>query len=492
MNWIKKIFSNDKPTNETKSTHARDNNTGSMKYFEVNIAGNLCSDNKCPCSGNEKLMPGKTMYAYISKDVVDFRKDALTLDALEKKQNNIIQKTDATLTFWDQGTVFPILVCEQGARLRGLNLKVASADAEYGFRTGKFPLRPTPLDNNSVTKNSNETTYGLNQECGNPDFSCPDCMSLWQEHQLETDLFCPNCGGRLNEYKKVLNINCFITTNLKGKIMSKFQLKLAFGILLLTMLSTIAIAGSDVYLLYIHEDNISVRAEPNGSAKTIYRPSLLTVLEVFDHESYSDWLGVISPNDKRGWVLKSDVNFDPNIASDPSIAKKGVIDREVAKKEMLNMWQTRFKNANPVCDICNVRLQRNSGYLLTSKHILSSRNYHVMLKQKYLNNYDRAVEMFEQDRTPWAVCESCIDKYFVDIPGSSNPKMLAAARDADNEQMQKKLEVIKKKYTLDQVREKMKSGKIWLVEDGNAIYPIVPNTVDDWILETLEKEQVQN
>ena len=38
----------------------------------------------------------------------------------------------------------PILVCEQGARLRKLDLKVAGADAAHWWRTGKVPLRPTP------------------------------------------------------------------------------------------------------------------------------------------------------------------------------------------------------------------------------------------------------------------------------------------------------------------------------------------------------------
>ena len=37
-----------------------------------------------------------------------------------------------------------ILMCKKGAELRGLNLKVARADAEHWWNTGLAPLRPTP------------------------------------------------------------------------------------------------------------------------------------------------------------------------------------------------------------------------------------------------------------------------------------------------------------------------------------------------------------
>ena len=39
----------------------------------------------------------------------------------------------------------PILVCEEGAKLRGIDMEVAAADAKRWWETGKVPLRPTPL-----------------------------------------------------------------------------------------------------------------------------------------------------------------------------------------------------------------------------------------------------------------------------------------------------------------------------------------------------------
>jgi hypothetical protein len=39
----------------------------------------------------------------------------------------------------------PILVCEQGAKRRALDLEVAQADAKRWWETGEVPLRATPL-----------------------------------------------------------------------------------------------------------------------------------------------------------------------------------------------------------------------------------------------------------------------------------------------------------------------------------------------------------
>src|SRR5205085_9119964 len=39
----------------------------------------------------------------------------------------------------------PVLMCEQGARLRNLDLGVAAADAKQWWETGQVPLRATPI-----------------------------------------------------------------------------------------------------------------------------------------------------------------------------------------------------------------------------------------------------------------------------------------------------------------------------------------------------------
>lgn len=39
----------------------------------------------------------------------------------------------------------PSLVCEQGAKLRNLDIEVAATDAKYWWKNGKVPLRATQL-----------------------------------------------------------------------------------------------------------------------------------------------------------------------------------------------------------------------------------------------------------------------------------------------------------------------------------------------------------
>ena len=86
----------------------------------------LCSDNNCPCP--ETVIPRGEGYLYISKEAVTFMKMKM-----KNKSNNIVFGP------------MPVLVCEQGAKLRGLDLKVAAADAALWWSEGKAPLRPTPL-----------------------------------------------------------------------------------------------------------------------------------------------------------------------------------------------------------------------------------------------------------------------------------------------------------------------------------------------------------
>lgn len=117
-----------------------------MEYFESDApAGNgLCSDNACPCP--EVSIPKGTGYIYIDQSLVDFRRKFPTLAAARKamQAQHEQRKTEfggGVSMFYSLG---PILVCEEGARLRGLNLEVAAADARHWWETGMVPLRATP------------------------------------------------------------------------------------------------------------------------------------------------------------------------------------------------------------------------------------------------------------------------------------------------------------------------------------------------------------
>jgi hypothetical protein len=132
-------------------------------YFEVQRPRSsrygVCSDNQCPCR-EDVLSPGNG-YLYISEDLVQFRKDALTLQEAEKKV--LSYRRQATII--GQDLYVPILMCRQGALRRGIDMAIAAADAEYFWETGLAPLRPTPkLKLNHQAKGYKSTTEILNEK----------------------------------------------------------------------------------------------------------------------------------------------------------------------------------------------------------------------------------------------------------------------------------------------------------------------------------------
>jgi hypothetical protein len=99
----------------------------------------LCSDRACPCP--ETPIPRGTGYLYISEEAVSFMRSTKTFRTGASGGSAIVMGP------------MPILVCEQGAKLRGIDLEVAAADARRWWETGKVPLRPTPLcTGNTATK----------------------------------------------------------------------------------------------------------------------------------------------------------------------------------------------------------------------------------------------------------------------------------------------------------------------------------------------------
>jgi hypothetical protein len=122
-----------------------------MEFFEVvHPSGDgLCSDNACPCP--QVPIPRGTGYLYISQSLVDFRQDARTADEAFIKLQRLAEQeakslgTHGYIRIAAPGTSNPILMCEQGARLRGIDLEVAATDAKYWWETGLAPLRATPL-----------------------------------------------------------------------------------------------------------------------------------------------------------------------------------------------------------------------------------------------------------------------------------------------------------------------------------------------------------
>ncbi len=119
-----------------------------MEYFECDrpSGDGLCSDNNCPCP--EVVIPRGTGYLYIEQSLVDFRRQYPTMEAARGAMRQGIERMRASYGFRAMTTFYrlgPILVCEEGAKLRNLDLAVAGADAKHWWETGQVPLRATPL-----------------------------------------------------------------------------------------------------------------------------------------------------------------------------------------------------------------------------------------------------------------------------------------------------------------------------------------------------------
>ncbi len=117
-----------------------------IEYMEVPRPDDhgLCSDDECPCNPFGVPIPRGEGYIYISHHIVDFRKDCLTVREALNKIQRIVNGMGGGASTASPGVFSPILVCEKGAKKRGLYLKIAAADARHWWKTGFVPLRPTP------------------------------------------------------------------------------------------------------------------------------------------------------------------------------------------------------------------------------------------------------------------------------------------------------------------------------------------------------------
>jgi hypothetical protein len=126
-----------------------------VEYMQ--IAGNnnrpgRCSDDACPCGyPGAEIEYGKG-YMYVSDEVVKFRMDCLTEFEAQLKIQSLFGG-DRLVFAGQKGVFAPILMCNLGAKNRGINLDVAAKDAEHWWKTGKVPLRATPLADVNVVDN---------------------------------------------------------------------------------------------------------------------------------------------------------------------------------------------------------------------------------------------------------------------------------------------------------------------------------------------------
>ena len=130
-------------------------------FFECDVpAGDgLCSDNDCPCS--EVTIRRGEGYLYIDDKLVEFRKKHPTLQSARQAMRDMQEKMRAGGgLFIGAYRLGPILVCEEGSKLRGLDLEVAAADAQRWWATGQVPLRATPPAKEACAKTESPSEPG--------------------------------------------------------------------------------------------------------------------------------------------------------------------------------------------------------------------------------------------------------------------------------------------------------------------------------------------
>jgi|GEM_PF-3471075 len=184
-----------------------------VKYMEVPFAlgsgDAICSDDSCPCGYPGATIPRGGGYFYISKEVVDFRKDCPTVLEAEAKVRRMVGPR--TLFVAGSGVLSPILVCEIGAKKRGLNLEVAAADARHWWQTGLVPLRPTPLagePDDLVLTGRSEMTKGPSYVLApSTEMAHGGRDALPPESAEEVESFrfhCSSCAKRLKAHPKLV------------------------------------------------------------------------------------------------------------------------------------------------------------------------------------------------------------------------------------------------------------------------------------------------
>lgn len=115
-------------------------------YFEVPLpdGDGMCCDEGCVC-GSVVIARG-TGYLFIEQDTVDFRSNAPTVEQARAKERRVRSQMgdmdEAAAVM--HGRTTALLICEQSARRRGIDLEAAAADAGHWWETGQAPLRATP------------------------------------------------------------------------------------------------------------------------------------------------------------------------------------------------------------------------------------------------------------------------------------------------------------------------------------------------------------
>ena len=111
--------------------------------FPIEGSSNRARMTTAPCK--KIAIPPAKGYLYISAELLENRKDCLTIEAFREKFLGMLSENEHNVEI-EKG-YFPVLMCKNGARLRKLDLKVAARDYDLYVRTSRVPFRLTPTTN---------------------------------------------------------------------------------------------------------------------------------------------------------------------------------------------------------------------------------------------------------------------------------------------------------------------------------------------------------
>jgi len=115
---------------------------GYVGYFEMSrpSGSGLCAADDCPCGYPGADIPRGDGYLHITKEAVESRRDTKTEAEHIRKMERLMKNVGGMFLV---ATASADVMCALGAKKRRLDMKQASEDAAYWWKTGKVPLRPT-------------------------------------------------------------------------------------------------------------------------------------------------------------------------------------------------------------------------------------------------------------------------------------------------------------------------------------------------------------
>ncbi|MBD3421364.1 MAG: hypothetical protein GF398_14705 [Chitinivibrionales bacterium] len=113
-----------------------------MDYMECEVkpGDTVCLDLSCSCKSSK--LPRGTGYLFISEECVEFRRHALSREALQSKLAPLLTQGN----YIPFSNYEPLLLCEIAARSRNLDLPTAAQDAQMWWESSQAPLRHTPKE----------------------------------------------------------------------------------------------------------------------------------------------------------------------------------------------------------------------------------------------------------------------------------------------------------------------------------------------------------